>query len=162
MRKAKNDGWTNTITGLGTSRDKKQYSQITLSNILSQMELSNIWISEGLGKKIISCVADDMTREWITIDNDEESIILDKLDELDSEMKMNIAVKWSRLFGGALIFIGVNDGNEILKPININNVKSIDFLKVYDRYEVQINESDFDIDPNSSTFGQMLYYTIIP
>ena len=55
------DGWENLLAGLGRKQDKTTYSRVGLKHLLDDIELTAVWYGEGMGKKIITVVADDMT-----------------------------------------------------------------------------------------------------
>lgn len=160
--KNKKDGWINAITGLGTKQDKSFYTTFRGFQILSTKILSDIWIGDGFGKRIIEVIADDMTREWISINNDSENLIQNKLDFLDSQSNFNLALKWKRLFGGSIIIIGINDGRLIEEPVNIDAIKSIDFLKVFDRTNIALTNINFQDNIYSTDYGKIDFYTVTP
>lgn len=161
-RKTLYDSWYNAITGLGTAKDKKEYTQIQRNFLLPDEILNSIWLSDGIGKRIVSVVADDMTRQWITVKNDDEEIIEKKLRKLKAEKIFNKALKWSRLYGGSIILMGINDGNILENPVNSNTIKSVDYLKVYGKPDITILSSDYELDPLNPDFGQLKYLTIQP
>jgi phage-related protein (TIGR01555 family) len=156
------DNWINAITGMGGTQDKSYYTYFSGYNYLTDQMLGEMWIGEGLGHKIVSARADDMTREWINIENDEENILCNKLEKLKAEKEFNLAVKWKRLFGGAIIAIGINDGRDISEPVNPNAIKSIDWIKTYPRTNVHLTDYNFDNDPNSPGFGEVEWFTVSP
>jgi hypothetical protein len=61
--------------------------------------------------------------------------------------------KLARLYGGSYIVVGVRDNQELDQPINIKSAQGIDWLKIYDPYEVEIYERD------DTTFLRTLYNT---
>lgn len=156
------DGWSNLYTGLGTTQDKSFHTTFSGITILSFRMLSEIWIGDGFGKRIVEVKANDMTREWVTIQNDEENIISNKLEMLKSESNCNFALKWKRLFGGGLIAMGINDGRELHEPVNINAVKSVDWLRTFDRTDIQLTDFHFTEDPNDPNYGEVEFFTITP
>ncbi len=156
------DGWANALTGLRTTQDKAIYNTFDRYETLDWQTLSWIWVGDGYGKKIISVVADDMTREWISIENDSENVLLNKLDMLGARKKFNLALKWKRLFGGSIIVMGIDDGRELNEPVNVNGIKSINYLRVFDRTDISITNFNFFDDPSSPDFGQLEYYTVSP
>lgn len=158
----KMDGWLNTITGIGTARDKRAKTTFQRDSFLTDEVLSSMWIGDGYGKKIVSAPADDMTREWIRLENDSDNKILNHLSEIDTESKINIALKWARLFGGSAVLIGANDGNTLDQPLNIIKVSSVDYLRVYDKSQLFIQSYNFVTDVLSPKFGELETIDIIP
>ena len=156
------DGWTNLYSGLGKKYDKSKYTTFSGYDILDDLMLACIWAGDGLGNKIVSAPADDMTREWFTITGDLEGKIEDELERLDAENHTNLALKWRSLFGGGLTVIGVNDGNELEKPVNEGSIKSIDWLRTFDRTDTSITEVNFNDDPKSLNYGEIEYLSVMP
>lgn len=160
--KTKTDNWSNIMTGLGQKYDKSRYSTFSGYTILDDMMLSEIWAGDGLSKKIIEAPVDDMTREWITIENDPDCLIDIEMEKLNVEQHINLACKWQSLFGGGINVIGINDGNKLDKPVNKNRIKSIDWIRTYDRTDCSITEFHFNQDIESKDYGELQFLTIQP
>lgn len=156
------DGWRNSITSLGTTQDKSMYNEFRGYNILTWETLSRLWVGDGFAKRIVSVVADDMTREWIYIENDIENVIKNKLDKLGTQKAFNLALKWKRLFGGSIIIMGIDDGRELDEPVNMNGIKSVDYLRVFDRTDVSLTNFNFNQDLSSKEYGAVEYYSVTP
>lgn len=156
------DNWSNIMTGLNQNKDKTRYTTFSGYTLLDDTMLAEMWVAEGIGKKIVSCKADDMTREWITVTNDTDNIIDSVLEDLNAEYHTNLVLKWAGQFGGGLNVLGINDGQELSEPVNINKIKSIDWIRTYDRTETIITEFHFDMDQNSKNYGELQYVTIQP
>lgn len=166
IKSARLDGWINVLAGLGGNLDKRKntYHSSTADEVLMALELDSIYRSDGLGARIVDAVADDMTREWIYLDReDEEDLeetdddakkIMAILTDLKAESAFNQALKWKRLFGGAVIIVGARDGIKLEEPINIKRVSSIDSLLVLDSECIDISTSVFGTDPAKADFGQ--------
>lgn len=153
------NGWKNLLSKIGTKGDKRTYNQFTADGLLADQELANIYATDGIGRKIITTPADDMTREWITLEEDKENI-LTKLDEIDCQGKFNQAIRWARLFGGSAILIGAMDGGDFDKPLNKNRVKDIEYLKVIERGDIDLQSSEFNADEKSRNFGKIELFNI--
>jgi len=156
------DGWMNVLTGLGRTHDKSIYTNFMGYTVLDDLTLSEIWVGDGFGKRIIEVVADDMTREWLDIENDIDNVITDKIYSLRTESLVNLALKWKRLFGGSLIVMGIDDGVDIEDPVNMNRIKNVNWLKVFDRTDVAITTVNFQADVNEDNFGEVEFFTVSP
>lgn len=154
------DGWKNALTGLGTKLDKSSYTYFQGIEYLDWDLLTHIWIGDGLGSKIVKSVAEDMTREWITIKNDSEEKLLNKINDIGGEEAFELALTWDRLFGGSIIVVGVDDGRLLEEPVIPENIKSVDYFQVYDRTDVTITNFNFFEDPSSKDFGKVEFYTV--
>jgi len=156
------DNWMNLFTGLGTRGDKSAYTSFSGYTWLDDRLLSELWVGDGFAKKISSCFADDSTREWIKIKNDTDNELFNKLVKLKSANAFNKALKWRRHFGGSLIVMGINDGGKLEEPVDMNKIKSVDYLRVYDRVRVYMTNFNFMQDPEDPNYGNPEFYTIFP
>lgn len=155
------DSWTNLISGIGTVMDKTTANQMMPDMFRTDPELEAQWNYNGIGHKIISAKADDMTREWIEIPGDPDGLILDDLADLDVQSHVNLALKWMRLFGGSLIVLGINDGEtELEKPLRASGGE-VSWIKVYDRSRIIWQQSDIQQDPMSPRFEDFEVYTVL-
>jgi len=154
------DGWVNVLAGLGKLQDKSVQTEFGHFEKLLDDQLTAMYLADGIGRKIVDVVADDMTRQWIEVENDPEEKIKKQLSELGAEENFNEALKWNRLYGGSIIIFGIMDGKALEKPVNLNAVQGVEWLYVTDRTKVFIETSEFDTDPKSKTFGQIQQYDV--
>ena len=157
------DGLENVVAGLGTDRDKRSYSVWADPRILTRQELENMYRGSWLAKKIVNAVADDMTREWlhVTFDGEELGTTIEQAEKRFAlKRKTNEALKWSRLYGGAVIIIGTRDRN-LAKPLDVKNVRKGDlrYLHVVDRWRVSPAGS-LNRDLESPNFGMPDSYVL--
>ena len=145
------DNLVNLVSGLGTSRDKRSYTEFTHSD-LGQAYLGTLYRNWMFGK-VVDIPADDMTRKWRTPVAPSLAIEdLERFTKVEKELKIratvNEALKWARLYGGAAVILNVNDGlGELVDPLKLNMIKEGDLESVVavDRYDltaVQINTRD--------------------
>lgn len=168
-RKAKpvvtSDGWVNVLTGIGdTMRDKRESTKIGLRTI-SYDALMALYRSSDLAGRIVDLPAEEMTREGfdVRVEGDEESaeLIGAAMDDLDVGCVLLQALKWKRLFGGAAILVGANDGSTDLSlPLNEEKIQSIDFLTVFDAWEARV--LSYYENPATKEFGQPEFYQLAP
>ena len=59
------------------------------------------------------------------------------MDDLDFESKFATAEKWARLYGGSIIVMLVDDGRGLEEPLDWENVRTIEELRVFERAIVQ-------------------------
>jgi len=154
------DNWSNFFAGLNGTKDKSKYTEYGTLTLIQDEELGNIYMGDGLGGRIIDIVADDMTREWVSLEGAGATKLEAEFVRLDAEEKINEALKWQRLYGGSLLVMGIMDGQTPDKKLNPNRIRSIEYLKVFDKTAIMLGESTFDTDLNSPTFGQVLVYKI--
>ena len=162
-RRPVGDGLENVVAGLGTDRDKRSYSVWADPRILTRQELENMYRGSWLAKKIVNAVADDMTREWlhVTFDGEELGTTIEQAEKRFAlKRKTNEALKWSRLYGGAVIIIGTRDRN-LAKPLDVKNVRKGDlrYLHVVDRWRLSPAGS-LNRDLESPNFGMPDSYVL--
>lgn len=164
------DGLENLIAQLGTSQDKRSYSRFTNSKQLSlngnQQELNAMYRTDWLCGKVVDIIPDDMSREWrrFTGDLDPKTIkmIEKEEDRLGLSIAFNSAHKWGRLYGGGLIILSVDDGQEPDKPLDISKVKKggLRYINVIDRHRVSNADITPIVDPMDVNFGKPEFYRI--
>ena len=157
------DGWANLLAGLGGKHDKRNQTYFGDFDILQDRELERMYFADGVGTRIVDVVADDMTREWITLDPEDDDTSDDRSDmeaveevmeALDARSQFNTALKWTRLYGGCVMVLGALDGNTLDKPLNMNTIKGIDNIRLIDRSNIDIFQSTFQLDPTLPNFGK--------
>lgn len=158
------DGYMEAFSGVGTNRDRSSFVRSKAAYILGQQELTDMYISDGFARKIVDSVAEEMTRAGIDLEDMEDDEIEDsiesRLDELDALKHFNDAIRWSRLFGGSVMIFGLNDGGTLDTPLNPEGIKSVEFLRVYDRFQATIQNRNND--PTSIDYGKPEMWLISP
>ena len=157
------DDYANAVMGSGTRRDRSTYTRAGMASLLTQSELESLYISDGFARKVVDVVAEEMTRAGIELEDMDESVsskVLAKLEELDAMRHYNDAIRWSRLFGGAVMVMGLNDGGAFDVPLNPDGIRDVEFLRVYDRYQATVRNRV--LDPMSPDYGQVENWLISP
>lgn len=159
------DGLENVVAGLGTDRDKASYTHYGLPKTLDRQSLENLYRGSWLAKRIINSVADDMTRAWRTPQFDDETggtqfAIESTEKRLGVKAKINEAIRWGRLYGGALVIIGTNDG-PLDTPLDVDRLgrDCLRYLHVVDRWRVS-HDGRIDMDLGSPNFGLPIEYIL--
>lgn len=171
VRPHREDGYVNLLNKYGTSQDNSEAYQFEREPIIPDMQLTGLYEGNGLFSKIIDTPAEEALKHGfdLNLKNDEVNAFVEEaLDELEWEEKAATAIKWARLYGGALIVMLINDGGGLEQPVNWQNVKSIDELRVYERAIVQPDYSSLyrqDYGGNGegnrvSKFGQPEFYYV--
>lgn len=161
-RQYKIDQWKNLWAGLQGPSDKTQMTELGDVEVLVDEQLTNMWAGEGLGKKIVSKPADDMVKNWFTIPEDNENSLTKELfsPKLKTKWNVNKALYWMRLYGGSIIVMGIKDGRRLSMPVNINNIKDIQWLRVYPRTRVRFDTFELIKDPNSIMFEEPQHFWV--
>lgn len=134
----RNDGYANIFTGLGTIRDVSTTTDFTREKRLNQFQLESIFEGDGVARRIVEGVAEDLCREWFTIDGDNGEEVLDILESLRAQQVFIEASTWSRLYGGAAVLFVVDDGTEgFEQPLVPEQLTKVLGIKAYDMYSVR-------------------------
>lgn len=133
------------------------------SYLMSQHQLQDIYLANGFGRRIVDSVAEEMTRAGFTLENIADDVVervQARIEELNAMVHLTNAIKWSRAFGGSAIVLGINDGGTLELPLNAARVKGVEFMRVYDRYEM--SEAWKYSDPTKTEYGKTEIWRITP
>lgn len=160
------DGWSNTYTGLGTTRDKMTFSTFEGIGDISDNMLDNLYHGDDMAARACDAVPEEMLRRGFEIKSDEidsETLkaVNDALKELEVRGEYTDAAAWARVFGGCVAYIGLDDGTNqmgLREPLNEERIKEIRTINVIDRrYAYPLK---WYTNPNDPKFGKPEIYTI--
>lgn len=155
------DGWMNIINGLGQAgRDKTTAITFRACPQFCFAELDELYRADGLSRRIIDIIPAEMIRQGWEIDGDSEGAILGQFEELAVNCKLTQLIQWSRLYGGALAVMGIADGRPLNEPVNVENIKSVNWIQVFDRWQTVVNYDYITKDINDPNYGLPEYYQI--
>lgn len=112
----------------------------------------------GLAARVIDLPADLAIARGITLEGDENNVLLYELERLDFLKQAANAVRWARLFGGAVI-VPITDDGLLNEPLNLNRLTRISELRVFSLDEVKPTSRRY-LDPSKSNFGQHESYYV--
>ncbi len=157
------DGWANIYTREGTPGVAKSTGFQFLRDLrLTEQTVRQIYRSDGFGAKIVDRPVGDMLREWFDVIGDTDGVINTFLRTIHTKREIKAALTWAKVFGGSIVVMGIDDGQELEEPLDEDNIKSIEFLKVYDRYRVTWTTDDLYDDKEEPKFGTPELYMISP
>jgi phage-related protein (TIGR01555 family) len=171
VRPFRADGYVNLMTRYGTEKDSSEHYQYVPESAVPDDVLTANYESNGLFAKIIDTPAEEAIKHGFELkdvsDQEVEKFYTEALDELDWDETAITAIKWARLFGGAIAVLLVNDGRGLEEPLDWKNIKSIDDIRVYDRSVIQPDyQSMYNYDPSDpfrtrgSRLGMPEYYRV--
>jgi phage-related protein (TIGR01555 family) len=163
-RKAlRSDGWTNLYTGLGVAGVDKQLGT-SFGNVqrLYEQQLTDLYRGDGFAKRTIDLPTGEMLREGFFIHGDTDNLINRSLQHMRAKQALLLGLRWAKLYGGGLVVMLLNDGGKLDTPLKENNLRSIEQLRVYDRYRVNWTTADLYDDPEDPKFGQLQWYEVSP
>lgn len=154
------DTLINLTSGLGTFRDKSTGGMFVLP-LLDKSQVDNAYRGDWIARKIIDIPAFDETREWRDWQADKPQIEKIEAEEarLGVQRKVMQARKLSRLYGGAVLFLGTGDA-DVMQPLVPERIKAagLKYLNVFSRHEMVAGE--LDQDPLSPFYGEPIKYTL--
>ncbi len=162
--KIKNDNLINAISKIGVAgKARNPESTFGIPANLTYQQLNNIYLGDGFGKKIVDVYANTMTREWFKIAGDPDDFLLTYTDTIKTKQAFNEALKWSRLYGASIIVMLIDDGGNLKDPVKVNNIRSVEGLRVVDRTQLSVeSQDDLYTDPADKKYGTIAVYTISP
>lgn len=130
------DGYVNLMNKWGTSQDASEGYRFQRELVTPDMELTTLYTDNGLFTKIIDAPAEEALKQGFDLglnNPDIEKFVSRSLDDLRWEEHAATAMKWSRLYGGSIIVMLIDDGRGLEEPLNWKNIRSIDELHVFER-----------------------------
>lgn len=146
------------MSGMGTEKDKLATIQFT-NPLMTQPEQDAAYRGDWMARKLVNIPAYDATREWRSWQGDQDDIthLEDTERTLGVLRKVMVAKQMARLYGGAALILGVNQGrNE--DELNYDTIKAGDlkFVHPVTRYDISAGPMVRDI--QSPYFGEAEYY----
>lgn len=138
------DGFVNLTSRMGVGGNNAFSQGTYVANMLTQNQLvlDNMYRGSWVIGKVVDSVAEDMTRAGVQITGDDEPGDIQKLQTALTRQhvwrSLLEAIKWGRLYGGALSLIVV-DGQDTSSPLDPRTIKQDQFkgLSVYDRWQLK-------------------------
>jgi phage-related protein (TIGR01555 family) len=158
------DGFKNIIKGLGTSKDPRESTTFQRGMVINQQIANDLYTYNWLAAKVVDIPVDDATRKWRSLlipDPDKKKLTEEAMKKFGVRPKINLALKWSRVFGGSVILIIVDDGvTPQDEPLDLENIKkdSLKNLVVLDRWNIYPGTINYDI--TSDNYGKPEHYTV--
>jgi len=153
--------YENAFLSVGTSRDRTSATKAAAPTILDPISLGNLYTADGYAAKIVDIPAAEMVRAGYRIEGvDDERAVEAETEGLKLLPKMADALRWSYLFGGALVVMLIDDGGKLTDPLREDRIKVIDQLRVYDRWHAtRLKRYE---DPADNRYGEIEVYQISP
>ena len=171
VRPMREDGYVNLLNKYGTTHDNSESYGFEREPLIPDMQLTSLYEGNGLFTKIIDAPAEEALKHGfdLNLKSDElDAFVEEALDDLEWEEKAATAIKWARLYGGAIIVMLIDDGRGLEEPVDWKNVRSIDELRVYERAIVQPDYTSLymqdyggkGVGNRVSKFGQPEFYYV--
>lgn len=155
------DGVFNPLLRMGTQNTFQATTYKPKYQTIQRQELEWAYQGSWICGLAVDIVAEDMTREGIDIKADDPAVI-DALNAMLDDCRVwdgiCDALKWSRLYGGAIAVMMI-DGEDMSQPLGVVRKDTFRGLTVFDRW--QIEASTETVQKLGPDFGQPEFYTIL-
>lgn len=152
----RSDGYANMLNKYGTPQDNSTAYRFQSEGPVPDTLLTQHYEENGLFSRIIDAPAEEAIKHGFELDTEQPDVaqlLDDALDALDWTEKAATAIKWARLYGGAVIVMLIDDGGGLDEPLNRAAIKGIDGIHVYERAVVQP-------DWTAALYGLPQYYNV--
>jgi hypothetical protein len=163
-KQARVDGLVNVISGLGVAgRDKSLANAFVFNTPLGPGELDEAYRSSGIARRLIDLPVLEMTREWFKVQGDDDDLVIGDLESMKARATIVEALTTADLYGGSLVVMGLDDGiADLAQPVNVEALREVSFLTVYDRHQVTWTTADLYANPTTRKYNTPEWYTIQP
>lgn len=154
------DSWVNLVTQVSAGRGRTAFSLLAPAR-LDWQTLDDLYYSDAFASRIVGAVPEEALRQGYTI-TAEDTAAAESLtrfhDRLLVRQKLQEAWTWARLYGGAGILLGADDGRDPQDPLDPRSIRAIRFLTVVDARELY--PVQWYRDPLQPQFGEPEVYTL--
>lgn len=156
------DGWSNILTGLGRQGKDKRIALEATWERLSRYEVESIYAVDDAAAKVVDDVVDEAFRKDVIFthegaEGDFNKEMHDWLTSINFFPKFMKAAKQARLYGGAVMLFGINDGQDPDEEVNFDNIRSVDWFDVVNRWDLSVMGVQNDV--SKKGFRDPLLYT---
>lgn len=161
------DGLASMLTGLGKVGVDPGATFVPSTYLPNKDELAALLRSSGWARRIVSLLPEHALRqgfEVYLVDSADDVDLLERVKErairLNLVTKIGQAMRQARLFGGAGVVLGVNDGQIPAAPVDEAHVVDVSWGLVVNRHELFVDSLQGDW--NSPRFGEHELYRVNP
>ena len=145
-QQSRGDGWSSVNTGMGTAGIDKRHDYTFTHDVVDRSTAVELMRGDDVASRAVEKLPHDGMRAgfdlMVNLESDDRSAnknLQEKIEDLWKDLevpaKLVKAAEYERSFGGAVIMIGVNDGQDLRKPLIPEQVRSLDYLTVYEARE---------------------------
>lgn len=155
------DGWSNLITQVGTSGDKRTQNRIFWENRSPEF-FEQLYSGDELASRIVNVVPDEAMRkgwEWTGVEKNISTAVQKRAADLDLRGAIERTWKWGRAYGGACLYI-VTDTTDPASPLRQG--ERVIGLRDLSRYDLRILTTDIETDFGNPNWGHpRVYYLMV-
>ena len=155
------DAWKNVLAGIGSRKDK---SSLPIDSVpgfprMVDVQLEALYYTDGRIKNAVNIVAEKMMQNGFEVENDDGKLYK-AFDALNGPAAFTEALKWTRIFGGAIIVLDVAGAGEWDTPWDPSKGGKIRELRVYPRTRVMLGMMETVKMPESLYFEKYERYIL--
>ena len=157
---ARTDGWANLVTGVAANHGRSNM-RFFRDGRLSFLELEDIYHGDAYAARVCDTVPEEACRKGINFHTDNPALnasLGTHAQELHAIERFEEAWVWARATGGALVWLGIDDGQPPFMPLAEDKIKSINFAITLMAREVIVDA--WYKDPLKPTFGNPERYRL--
>lgn len=161
------DSFTNMTARVGLQANNLQKDSGYTNDFISRdrLMLESAYRTSWIAAAAVNIIADDMTREGVTLLGDIDVEIEENIERTATKLKiwhgLNSTARWARLYGGAIGLMMI-DGQDVSTPLRMDSIAQDQFKGIYtlDRWMLQptLNDVITDMTPD---LGKPMYYDTI-
>jgi phage-related protein (TIGR01555 family) len=160
--RARVDSWRNALTGLGGLRDKATHTRFERRGILGDETLEALFDFDDLAHTIAEAPPKAMLRNGIKVriseNSEAETATAEALRVLEVVPRFLDALILERTYGGAAVFVGADDAQNIAESLNLATLRRVEFLLAIDRRDLR--PVAWESNPYASNFGKPTVYEL--
>lgn len=162
-RVIRGDSWRNTITNVSVNEGKNA-TRFTpgLADYLDDETLGRLYELDGIAARIVDAVPKHAMRHPPRFACDDAAVteaVNSILDDLGAWAALQEAWSWARLYGGAGVVVGADDGRVTEMPLDLGSLQRVRFLVTADRRDLQPRQ--YHDDPLSALYGTPSVYSLL-
>lgn len=162
-----NDSFTNMTARVGIQANNLQKDSTYTQDFISRNRqlLESAYRTSWIAAAAVNTIADDMTREGITLLGDIDVDVEEQIERMATKLKiwhgLNSTARWARLYGGAVGLLMI-DGQDVSTPLKMDAIAKDQFKGIYplDRWMLQPTLNDV-IEDMTPEIGKPKYYDTI-
>jgi len=154
------DAWYSELTGTGSTSGRNAYA-FRPDARLDDATLEALFHGDPFAAQICSAVPEEGLRKGYAValgDADADARLAARLAALGANALLAEAWTWGRCYGGAMLWVGADDGQRPELPLDAARIKSVPFLTVLSKRE--LTPERWGTDPASPYLGLPEVYYI--
>lgn len=155
------DAWKNVLAGIGSRKDKSSLPVDAVPGFprMVDVQLEALYYTDGRIKNAVNIIAEKMMQNGFEVEGDDGSLFK-AFGKLNGPAAFTEALKWTRVFGGAIIVLDVAGAGEWSTPWDPSKGGKIRELRVYPRTRVELGMMETVKMPESLYFEKYERYIL--